>query len=500
VATIDPFLRAASRNRMEALVLEPGRTPRVRRDGRELEIHPASIEGPRIATLVAEVAPGGEPPRPSAGRFEFAYELDGSRYRFAGSATPAGWRVEVALPASGEQAAATQPAAVPVAAAASAPASRPVATPMESVTTLLLRLLEERGSDLHLSSGLPPRFRVDGDLVELADVAAPTSEQLERLLLEITPERNRDEFREISDTDFAYEIPGRARFRVNLFRDHKGVAAALRVIPQRIPTLEDLGLPDTLRKLAFLSKGLVLVTGPTGSGKSTTLAAILDLVNRSRSDHILTIEDPIEFVHPSKKCLVHQREVGVHTGSFKRALRAALREDPDVVLVGEMRDLETISIALETAETGHLVFGTLHTSTAPSTIERLVDQFPGDRQSQVRLMLADSLRAVIAQTLLKRVGGGRVAAHEILLSTPAVANLVREGKTFQIASAMQTGKAQGMRMLNDSLLELVERKLVEPSEAYLKAIDKEALLQRLRAAGARLDFLEGAGAAAPATG
>ncbi|HUP25370.1 MAG TPA: type IV pilus twitching motility protein PilT [Thermoanaerobaculia bacterium] len=492
MATIDPFLRAASRSQMEALLLEPGRTPRVRRAGREQDIHPAVLEGPRIAVLIAEVAPGGASPSPAAGQFEFAYQLEGAYYRFQGTATPAGWRVEVELPRMTDTG--SRPALqVEPAGTAAPPITSPSvvtgATPIESIAELLLRLLDQRGSDLHLSSALRPRMRVDGDLVELVDVEAPSSQQLEKLLFEITPERNRTQFQETSDTDFAYEIPGMARFRVNLYRDQRGVASALRVIPQQIPSLDDLGLPDSVHKLAFLTKGLVLVTGPTGSGKSTTLAAILDLVNRSRSDHILTIEDPIEFVHPSKKCLVNQREVGVHTESFKRALRAALREDPDVVLVGEMRDLETVAIALETAETGHLVLGTLHTSTAPSTIERLVDQFPGDRQGQVRLMLADSLRAVIAQTLLKRIGGGRVAAHEVLMTTPAVSNLIREGKTFQIFSAMQTGKAQGMRLLNDALLDLVERKIVEPREAYLKAIDKEGLLGKLRAAGARLDFL-----------
>ncbi|HKI85209.1 MAG TPA: type IV pilus twitching motility protein PilT, partial [Thermoanaerobaculia bacterium] len=254
-----------------------------------------------------------------------------------------------------------------------------------------------------------------------------------------------------------------------------------------------LGLPEVVRNLAYLSKGLVLVTGPTGSGKSTTLAAIVDRINRLRHDHIITIEDPIEFVHPSRLCMVNQREVGVHTGSFKQALRAALREDPDVVLVGEMRDLETISIAIETAETGHLVFGTLHTTTAASTVERLVDQFPGDRQAQVRVMLADSLRAVIAQTLLKKIGGGRIAAYEILICTPAVANLIREGKTFQIASAMQTGKRQGMVTLTDALFDFVEKKLVEPREAYIKAVDKETLAQKFEAAGIKLELEESVG-------
>jgi len=254
-----------------------------------------------------------------------------------------------------------------------------------------------------------------------------------------------------------------------------------RVIPAKIPTAAGLGLPKCVLELCDLGKGLVLVTGPTGSGKSTTLAAMIDHINEKRSAHILTIEDPVEFVHPKKRCLINQREVGTHTGSFKRALRAALREDPDIVLVGEMRDLETVSIALETAETGHLVFGTLHTNTAPSTVDRIIDQFPTDRQSQVRTMLSESLRGVIAQTLCKKVGGGRVAAFEILLVNAAISNLIREAKTFQIPSIMQTGKGQGMTTLNDSLLDLVKRKLVDTEEACRKAVARtefQALLQR----------------------
>jgi twitching motility protein PilT len=310
---------------------------------------------------------------------------------------------------------------------------------------------------------------------------------LQTLLHAITPESNRKEFEETSDTDFAYALEGKARFRVNIFRDRLGLGAVLRQIPEQIPSFEDLRLPEVLRKVVDLQKGLILVTGPTGSGKSTTLAALVDLVNRSRNDHIITIEDPIEFVHESKKCLVHQREVHTHTGSFKRALRAALREDPDIVLVGEMRDLETTSIAIETAETGHLVFGTLHTTTAPSTVERLVDQFPGDRQGQIRMMLSESLYAVIAQTLLKKIGGGRIAAFEILLCNAAVSNLIREGKTFQIPSAMQTGRREGMIRLNDSLFSLVESKLVEPEEAYVKAVDKQALVTKFQSAGIAFD-------------
>ena len=277
---------------------------------------------------------------------------------------------------------------------------------------------------------------------------------------------------------------------MNLFRDRNGVGAVLRQIPERIPSADDLGLPPAVRRLAHLPKGLVLVTGPTGSGKSTTLAALLDLVNRTRPDHVITIEDPIEFVHPSKRCMVNQRQVGEHTRSFARALRAALREDPDVVLVGEMRDLETTSIAIETAETGHLVFGTLHTTSAVGTIERLVNQFPADRQEQVRLMLADSLRAVVSQILLKRVGGGRVAAQEILVVNRAVANLIRENKTFQIPSIMQTAKKQGNVVLNEALLQLVVAGTVEPREAYLKAVEKEDLLGRYRTEGVETAFLD----------
>jgi len=308
------------------------------------------------------------------------------------------------------------------------------------------------------------------------DQPSLASDAVEKLLGPIFPEKNRTEFMERHDTDFAYEIPGVARFRVNVFRDRHGVGAVFRQIPIEILTAKQLNLPDAVVRLGDLSKGLVLVTGPTGSGKSTTLAAIVDYVNETRTDHIITIEDPVEFVHRNKKCLVNQREIGSHTRSFKDALRAALREDPDIVLVGEMRDLETIAIAIETAETGHLVFGTLHTTTAMSTVDRIVDQFPADRQQQIRVMLADSLKGVVAQTLLRKIGGGRVAALEILLTNNAVANLIRDGKTFQLPSVLQTSKAQGMRLLNDSLLDLVKQGLVEPREAYLKAIDKSALL------------------------
>ena len=285
------------------------------------------------------------------------------------------------------------------------------------------------------------------------------------------------------DTDFAYEIPGLARFRANVFMDRKGRGAVFRVIPSKILTAEQLGLSPAILKLCQLNKGLVLVTGPTGSGKSTTLCAMIDYINRNRHDHIITIEDPIEFVHENQKCLINQREVRTHTDSFKGALRAALREDPDIVLVGEMRDLETVAIAIETAETGHLVFGTLHTTTAASTVDRIIDQFPADRQAQIRVMLSESLRGVIAQTLCRKIGGGRVAALEVLIATQAVSNLIREGKTFQIPSMMQVGKAVGMVTLNDALMELVTKKLVAPDEAYAKSVDKAGFEMLLKRAG-----------------
>jgi twitching motility protein PilT len=337
-------------------------------------------------------------------------------------------------------------------------------------------------SDLHLCVGSPPIVRKDGRMEALdPSVPALTIADIGALLEPIMPERNRKEFAERHDTDFAYEIPDLARFRANAFVDRKGPGAVFRVIPTNILTAEQLGLSQHVLQLCHLNKGLILVTGPTGSGKSTTLCALIDYINRNRHDHIITIEDPIEFVHRNQKCLINQREVRTHTDSFKDALRAALREDPDIVLVGELRDLETVAIAIETAETGHLVFGTLHTTTAASTVDRVIDQFPPDRQAQIRIMLSESLRGVIAQNLCRKIGGGRVAALEVLMVTQGISNLIREGKTFQIPSMMQVGKNVGMVTLNDALMDLVTKKLVEPDEAMSKAVDKagfEALIKR----------------------
>lgn len=347
---------------------------------------------------------------------------------------------------------------------------------------LFYRMAEAGASDLHLSATMPPLVRKDGRMQRLECAESDLSPVLiKELLTEIMPEKNREEFARRHDTDFAYEIKNLARFRANIFLDRRGMGAVFRIIPAKITTAEQLGLSKEILNLCELSKGLVVVTGPTGSGKSTTLCAMVNYINFQREDHIITIEDPIEFTHENQKCLVNQREVHNHTDSFKDALRAALREDPDILLVGEMRDLETISIAIETAETGHLVFGTLHTTTAASTVDRIIDQFPADRQQQIRVMLSESLKGVIAQTLLPKKGGGRVAALEVLIVTPAISNLIREGKTFQIPSAMQTGKAHGMVMLNDALFDLVKKGLVEPRDAYIKAVDKtnfESLLTR----------------------
>lgn len=352
--------------------------------------------------------------------------------------------------------------------------------PTTAMDSLLSAMVKMKASDLHLSAGTVPTVRLDGEMTPLPGGPTLSGADTERLLLSIATPRAREEFARRHDTDFAYEIPGLGRFRGNLFMDRKGAGGVFRIIPSSILTAETLGLSPEVLDLCRLPKGLVLVTGPTGSGKSTTLCALIDYINRNRADHIITIEDPLEFVHENKKCLVNQRQVGDHTDSFKDALRAALREDPDVVLVGELRDLETMAMAIETAETGHLVFGTLHTSSAHGTIDRIINQFPTERQQQIRLMLADGLKGVISQMLCKKIGGGRVPAMEIMIASASISNLIREGKTFQIPSIMQSGKRYGMCMMNDSFLDLVKRQLVKPEDAYAKAVDKAGLLAQFK--------------------
>jgi twitching motility protein PilT len=370
-----------------------------------------------------------------------------------------------------------------------APVPPELAAARAEIDGLLKLLVSSASSDLHLRVGHPPILRKDGQLMR-RDAPALEASPLESMLRCTMSPRDMATYEKTRDVDYAYELPGVARFRCNAAVDRGGPMGVFRVIPNRIPTCDELELSPAIRDLCSLTKGLVLVTGPTGCGKSTTLAALLDRVNRKRSQHILTIEDPIEFVHESKNCLITHRQVGLHTVSFRSGLRAALREDPDVVLIGEMRDLETVEIAMATAETGHLVFGTLHTTTAPSTIDRIIDQFPAERQSQIRVMLSESLRGVIAQVLCKKIGGGRVAAHEVLLSTRAVSNLIREGKTFQLPSIIQTNRERGMVSLNDSLLGLVDRELIAPEEAFLRSTDKEPLAQALTARGHQLTVPE----------
>ncbi len=343
------------------------------------------------------------------------------------------------------------------------------------------KLMNEQGaSDLHLVAGQPPALRIVGEM-ERVKYKVLDNDELKVMLYEIAPEHKIKEFEETGDIDFGYDVLGIARYRANFFMQKNGVAAVFRQIPEQIMTAEQLGLPNVISKLASLPRGLVLVTGPTGSGKSTTLAAIIDVANRTRKDHIITIEDPIEFVHKSRGCIVNQREVGLHTKTFSAALRGALREDPDIILVGELRDLETISLAIEAASTGHLVFGTLHTSSAPKTVDRIIEVFPANQQPQIRSTLSDGIRAIVAQVLFKRVGQkGRCPALEILIATPAVRNLIREGKTHQIPSMIQTGKKYGMQLLDDAIMDLLNNGWINADDAYAKANDKGKFMPFLK--------------------
>lgn len=363
---------------------------------------------------------------------------------------------------------------------------------MSILDQYLTHVVEHGASDLHLSSDHPPYWRQHGVIGPLGTGDPLASGQILQLLRETIPPGNFRELQERSDTDCAYSIPGIGRFRVNAFRDMRGYCAVFRHVPERIPTFDELGLPEALRDVCRLSKGLVVVTGPTGCGKSTTLAALVDHINRHRTEHVITIEDPIEFVHCSQKCLINQREVHRDTESFAKALRAALREDPDIVMIGEIRDLETMEIALETAETGHLVFATLHTNAAVATVDRIVDRFPGDRQNQIRSMLADTLKAVVAQVLCPRTSGGRVAAFEVLIVNVPVAAMIREAKTHMLTSVMQTSKNLGMQTFNDELCKLVTKGHVTPEQAYVKSTDKTEMESKLESLGINLAFKDAA--------
>jgi twitching motility protein PilT len=508
MAVLDKFIQAMFDNKASALKLQSGQSVMIEVNGADKPVTKDALPKPKVMALVREIAPDGMKDHLDAdSRMAFSYAADGkkidveilhtgddvlvtlmpARQRRSSAAVSMPMEAKMGGLESNAPPATGQP--TPTAAQRSAAAEVSSAAE-ERIQELLRKLVSSGSSDLHLRVGEPPIIRKSGEMERLEGYEPLTVDELMALLLSIMPERNKKEYAETNDTDFAYEILDLARFRANALRERKGPAAVFRVIPTKILSVEDLNVSEEVQKLCFLTKGLVVVTGPTGSGKSTTLAAMVDLINRKRTDHIITIEDPIEFVHPNKRCVITQRQVALHTDSFKRALRAALREDPDIVLVGEMRDLETVAIAIETAETGHLVFGTLHTTTAPSTVDRIIDQFPADRQSQIRVMLSDSLKGVVAQILCKKIGGGRVAVREILITIPAISNLIREGKTFQIMSMMQTNKKVGMVTLNEGLLEVVDKKLVEPQEAWTKAVDKTALEQMMKAKGHNMDFLK----------
>jgi twitching motility protein PilT len=483
---LDPLLQALVNRNAEELVLAQGCRPSFR-FGEELQpVSKQDLSETQITALLAELSDQIQPGAAIAptGRFDYL-SPDGLTFVCQIDNGGSGFRATVHRHVEVEvtPAAAPDPGPAPSAAPPVVTAPRPGEP---EINALLRQMVQLGASDLHLSADETPMVRVDGDMTRLPGVTRMASEKTRELVTAILPEKNLDEYERTNDTDFAYEIEEVSRFRANVFTDRKGTGAVFRTIPTKILTAADLNLPSATLDLCQLTKGLVLVTGPTGSGKSTTLAAMVDHINRERSDHIITIEDPIEFVHQNRKCLINQREVHNHTDGFKKALRAALREDPDIVLVGEMRDLETIAIAIETAETGHLVFGTLHTTSACSTVDRIIDQFPADRQAQIRMMLSESLKGVISQTLLKRIGGGRIAALEILIVTAAISNLIREGKTFQIPSLMQTGKKHGMQMMNDALLELIRQKQVDPEEAYRNSLDKTSFVSQLRNAGIQL--------------
>lgn len=343
------------------------------------------------------------------------------------------------------------------------------------ISELLAFSVKNKASDLHLSAGLPPMIRVDGDIRRI-NIPALDHKEVHALIYDIMNDKQRRDYEEFLETDFSFELPGVARFRVNAFNQERGAASVFRTIPSKVLSLEDLNAPKFFEELCKKPRGLILVTGPTGSGKSTTLAAMINYINNNDYAHILTVEDPIEFVHESQKCLINQREVHRDTHGFNEALRSALREDPDIILVGEMRDLETIRLALTAAETGHLVFGTLHTTSAAKTIDRIIDVFPAAEKDMIRSMLSESLQAVISQTLLKKVGGGRIAAHEIMVGTSAIKNLIREAKVAQMYSAIQTGRRDGMQTLDQNLKEQVDKGLITAKTAMTKAVNKDLFI------------------------
>ncbi|HUJ26274.1 MAG TPA: PilT/PilU family type 4a pilus ATPase [Myxococcales bacterium] len=507
MARLDPFIELLFKEKAEVLLLETGAAAALVKADTIRSVMQRTLTTAQIATACAELVP--EPARETFSVMEshdFEYGLGPSRVRVRINPSGDGVRATFEpVGGNGEAKAAPAPApadapvperpAPPPAAPAALPPlpdvhdrqSMPVGPPPAGAAEAMRQLLDiavsHNASDLHLTSGFVPCLRVDGDVLPLDGYGDVTDERLRDMLFSIAPQAEGEKWLAAKDADFACETD-KARFRVNLFAERAGIAAVLRRIPKQPVPAEELGIPRAVLELCHLRKGLIVVTGPSGSGRSTTLAALVDYVNRQREDHILTIEGPIEFVHVHKRCLVHQRAVGVHTDAMQTALRAAVREDPDVLQMGELRDAETIATAFEFVETGHLVLASLHTPTALATVDRIVDQFPADRHPQARAMLAESLKAVIAQTLVRKAGGGRAAAQEILLVNTSVANLIREGKSFQIPSIMQSQRATGMVTLTDALFDLVKRKVAAPKDALARASSRselKAMLDRLSA-------------------
>jgi twitching motility protein PilT len=519
---LDRLLTAMVSHRAAALVVREGQFAEFEIDGVPRPVTKTPLTGPQVLLLLTEIAPPDAAAALASGQpADFAYLSDDGAFTARVTRDEGLWRARITIDEGRERErltgqyravrrtdaavggapnaaghAALIEVTVPAVAAQGGDDEGDAIHPFEGIAearaaldALMRAMVSMRASDLHLRCAQPPIVRVHGEMQRLPEPALDAA-TLDAMIRAVMPERNRRQYAAMHDTDYAYELPGVGRFRANALRERLGPAAVFRHIPPAVVTVEEMGISPEVQRLCQLTKGLVLVTGPTGSGKSTTLCALIDLVNRTRADHVITIEDPIEFVHPAQRCVITQRQVGVHTDSFKQALRAALREDPDIILVGELRDLETVSIAIETAETGHLVFATLHTSTAASTVDRIIDQFPADRQAQIRVMLAGSLRAVISQTLCKKLGGGRVAAREVLLSTPAVANLIREGKTFQLPTVIQTSRRLGMATLNDALLDLVDAGLIDPAEGYAKSLERAPYVAALKARGITAPFAE----------
>ncbi|MEE8574912.1 MAG: PilT/PilU family type 4a pilus ATPase [Thermodesulfobacteriota bacterium] len=479
MAIIDKYIELLIKNKGQSLIFKSDATVECIVAGKSNKIGNAPLDTKKILSVLKEVIPENQLMAAEGSSIDHPYKSPSGTVKMSVSIVAGEAMVKV-VPSTEKTLSAEG------ATTASAPISTYKPEPgSPEIDAMFHAMIELEASNLHLKSNQKPMVRIHGEMQFLPGFDAMSSDELMELIKPTMPEKNITQFAEIWDTDYAYAPKGRSRIRCNVFKDMLGDGAVFKQIASKIFSVKELNLPPVTLDLCANPKGLILVTGSTGSGKSTTLATMIDYLNETRSDHIITIEDPVEFIHEDKKCLVSQREVGTHTKSFKSALRAALREDPDIVLVGELRDLETTQIAIETAVTGHLVLATLHTNTASTSIDRLIDQFPADRQGQIRSMLSESLLGVISQTLCKKKTGGRIAAREVLVITSAVSNLIRDGKTFQIPSIMQTSRNLGMQLLSEVLVDYVKKKIIEPEEAYMRAFEKREISLALTRAGFR---------------